>query len=55
MTWVDFILFPFILFDLYVYFSSVISIIIGASIMMLSLIFGLSAGLIKYYNWNVVG
>jgi len=43
----EFILFPFMLLIYIFNFSSVISIIIGGTIIMLSLIFGLSAGLIS--------
>ncbi len=43
----EFILFPFMLLIYIFNFSSVFSIIIGGTIIMLSLIFGLSAGLIS--------
>lgn len=43
----EFILFPFMLLIYIFNFSSVFSIIIGGTIVMLSLIFGLSAGLIS--------
>ena len=43
----EFIIFPFMLLIYIINFSSAIRMIIGASIMMLSLIFGLSAGLMS--------
>lgn len=43
----EFILFPFMLVFFIFNFSSVVGIIIGGSIMMLSLIFGLTAGLLS--------
>ncbi|VVB53501.1 Uncharacterised protein [uncultured archaeon] len=43
----EFVLFPFMLLIYIFNFSSVFSIIIGGTIIMLSLIFGLSAGLIS--------